>query len=119
MMILRFQPNKAGLSVVAHERSPSTSHAAFPHFLVLGVRVPHPHHRRRAAGHSHRAVLQCFRAGQCSGCHTLLLSAKHFLQKGKIFLQKVLVSVLEILRSVMLLNQLLVTTDLALKLRSG
>lgn len=61
-------------------------HAAFPHVLVVGVRVPHPHHRRRAAGHSHRALLQCFRAGQCSGCHALLLSAEHFLQKGEIFL---------------------------------
>lgn len=52
---------------------------------VLGVRITHPHYRRGAAGHGHRALLQCFGAGQCSGCHALLLSAEHFLQKGEIF----------------------------------
>lgn len=93
----------------------SAWHAALPRVLVSGVRVTHPHHRRSAAGHSHRALLQRFRAGQCSGCHTLLLSAEHFLQKGEIFVLWLLqASVLEILSGVIFLNGHLVATDLTL-----
>ena len=51
--------------------------------VVVGVRVAHPHHRRSAAGHRHWAVLWCFRTHQRFGCHALLLSAEHLLQKGK------------------------------------
>lgn len=51
-------------------------------FFIKGVRVAHPHHWRRAAGHGDRTVLWCVGTDQRPGCHPVLLSAEHLLQEG-------------------------------------
>ncbi len=53
--------------------------------VVVGVHIAHSHHWRSPAGHGDRAVLRCLRTNQRSGCHALLLSAEHLLQKGNSF----------------------------------
>lgn len=53
-------------------------------FFIKGVRIAHPHHRRRAAGHGDRTVLWCVGTDQRPGCHPVLLSTEHLLQKGKL-----------------------------------
>lgn len=51
----------------------------------LGVCVAHPDHWGCSAGHGHWALLWCVRPHQRTGRHTLLLPAKHLLQKGGSF----------------------------------